>query len=185
VLKLVVVGSSSAWDHVLLLIGGKVMFGSFAMSSSDTLLFFSFFCMSWSFWACVWLIRNWFTCFIWCILLLIDCLFMLVFVSSNWFAISLCLRGLLFFCCCSDFCFVCFCRNNRKLLGRVKAYDKHMNMVLENVKEMWSEGGSKGKGTKKSKVVNKDRYISKLFIRGDGVILVLKNPLGGAAEAPK
>jgi len=27
-------------------------------------------------------------------------------------------------------------RNNRKLLGRVKAYDKHMNMVLENVKEM-------------------------------------------------
>lgn len=74
-------------------------------------------------------------------------------------------------------------RNNRKLLGRVKAYDKHMNMVLENVKEMWSEGGAKGKGVKKSKVVNKDRFISKLFIRGDGVVLVLKNPLGGAPEA--
>jgi small nuclear ribonucleoprotein (snRNP)-like protein len=26
------------------------------------------------------------------------------------------------------------CRNNRKLLARVKAYDKHMNMVLENVR---------------------------------------------------
>ncbi|KAM3422571.1 Small nuclear ribonucleoprotein Sm D2 [Cercospora zeina] len=30
------------------------------------------------------------------------------------------------------------CRNNRKLLGRVKAFDRHCNMVLENVKEMWS-----------------------------------------------
>jgi small nuclear ribonucleoprotein D2 len=25
-------------------------------------------------------------------------------------------------------------RNNRKLLGRVKAFDRHCNMVLENVK---------------------------------------------------
>jgi small nuclear ribonucleoprotein (snRNP)-like protein len=30
-------------------------------------------------------------------------------------------------------------RNNRKLLGRVKAFDRHSNMVLENVKEMWTE----------------------------------------------
>jgi small nuclear ribonucleoprotein D2 len=50
--------------------------------------------------------------------------------------------------------------------------------VLTRGQEMWSEGGAKGKGAKKSKVVNKDRFISKLFIRGDGVILVLKNPLG-------
>jgi len=28
------------------------------------------------------------------------------------------------------------CRNNRKLLARVKAFDRHMNMVLENVKEV-------------------------------------------------
>lgn len=27
------------------------------------------------------------------------------------------------------------CRNNRKLLARVKAFDRHCNMVLENVKE--------------------------------------------------
>ena len=25
------------------------------------------------------------------------------------------------------------CRNNKKLLGRVKAFDRHCNMVLENV----------------------------------------------------
>merc|ERR1712203_517861 len=28
------------------------------------------------------------------------------------------------------------CRNNKKLLGRVKAFDRHCNMVLEGVKEM-------------------------------------------------
>ena len=33
------------------------------------------------------------------------------------------------------------CRNNRKLLGRVKAFDRHCNMVLENVKEFWTEVG--------------------------------------------
>lgn len=31
------------------------------------------------------------------------------------------------------------CRNNRKLLGRVRAFDRHCNMVLENVREMWTE----------------------------------------------
>ena len=29
------------------------------------------------------------------------------------------------------------CRNNRKLLGRVKAFDRHCNMILENVQELW------------------------------------------------
>ena len=68
------------------------------------------------------------------------------------------------------------CRNNRKLLGRVKAFDRHCNMVLENVKEMWYEIPKAGKG-KKAKPVNKDRYIAKMFLRGDSVILVLRSPL--------
>ncbi|KAJ3404423.1 hypothetical protein CcCBS67573_g00758 [Chytriomyces confervae] len=59
------------------------------------------------------------------------------------------------------------CRNNRKLLARVKAFDRHCNMVLENVKEMWTETPKAGKGKKKAKPVNKDRFISKLFLRGD------------------
>uniref|UniRef100_A0A7S2XVF6 Small nuclear ribonucleoprotein Sm D2 n=1 Tax=Fibrocapsa japonica TaxID=94617 RepID=A0A7S2XVF6_9STRA len=67
-------------------------------------------------------------------------------------------------------------RNNHKLLARVKAFDRHCNMVLENVKEMWTEVPKTGKGKKKAKPVNKDRYISKMFLRGDSVILVLKNP---------
>ena len=29
------------------------------------------------------------------------------------------------------------CRNNKELLGRVKAFDRHCNMVLEGVKEIW------------------------------------------------
>ena len=105
-------------------------------------------------------------------------------------------------------------RNNKKLLGRVKAFDRHCNMVLENVKEMWTEQ-PKGVAKKKAKAVNKDRFIrcrprawgcgrwvgargretcseepttatrsqsppprprSKMFLRGDSVIIVLRNP---------
>lgn len=64
------------------------------------------------------------------------------------------------------------CRNNRKLLARVKAFDRHCNMVLENVKEMWTETPKTSAG-KKGRPVNKDRFISKMFLRGDSVILVL------------
>ncbi|KAG8691096.1 mRNA splicing protein [Ceratobasidium sp. 423] len=62
-------------------------------------------------------------------------------------------------------------RNNKKLLARVKAFDRHSNMVLENVKEMWTEN-QKGKN---GKTVSKDRFISKMFLRGDSVILILRN----------
>ena len=55
------------------------------------------------------------------------------------------------------------CRNNRKLLARVKAFDRHCNMVLENVKEMWTETPTLASG-KKGKSMNKDRFISKLWV---------------------
>ena len=64
------------------------------------------------------------------------------------------------------------CSDNKKLLGRVKAFARHCNTVLENVKEVWTEVPKSGKGKKKSKPVNKDRYVS-----GDSVIVVLRNPL--------
>ncbi|KAJ6438433.1 hem oxygenase-like, multi-helical [Purpureocillium lavendulum] len=51
-------------------------------------------------------------------------------------------------------------RNNRKLLARVKAFDRHCNMILENVKEMWTETSKTDGGMTKS--VNKDRFISKI-----------------------
>ncbi|KMZ57713.1 putative small nuclear ribonucleoprotein Sm D2 [Zostera marina] len=68
------------------------------------------------------------------------------------------------------------CRNNKKLLGRIKAFDRHCNMILENVKEMWTVPPRTGKGKKKSLPVNKDRFIRKMFLRGDSVIIVLRNP---------
>ncbi|KAI8322337.1 Sm-like ribonucleoprotein [Martensiomyces pterosporus] len=66
-------------------------------------------------------------------------------------------------------------RNNHKLLARVKAFDRHCNMVLENVKEMWTEAPKAGKGAKRTAAVNKDRFISKMFLRGDSVIVVLRS----------
>jgi small nuclear ribonucleoprotein D2 len=45
-------------------------------------------------------------------------------------------------------------------------------MILTDVKEMWTEVGGKNK----KKVLNKDRFVSKMFLRGDSVILVLANP---------
>lgn len=36
-----------------------------------------------------------------------------------------------------------------------------------------------GKGKKKALPVNKDRFISKMFLRGDSVIIVLRNPKWG------
>ena len=67
------------------------------------------------------------------------------------------------------------------MLARVKAFDRHCNMVLESVREMWQEVPKSGKGKKsKARPVNKDRFINKMFLRGDSVILVVKNPGGGA-----
>jgi len=62
------------------------------------------------------------------------------------------------------------CCKKKRLLGRVKAFDRHCNMVLEGVKEMWTEDAPKTKiGDEKTKpvVVTKIRLISKMFLRGD------------------
>ena len=45
-------------------------------------------------------------------------------------------------------------------------------MVLENVKEMWTETPRKADG-KVGRPVNRDRFVSKMFLRGDSVVLVL------------
>lgn len=66
-------------------------------------------------------------------------------------------------------------RNNKKLLAKVKAFDRHCNMVLQDVQEVWVEYSKKGKDGKVQRV-QKSRVISKMFLRGDSVILVLLNP---------
>lgn len=67
-------------------------------------------------------------------------------------------------------------RNSHKLVAKVKAFDRHCNMVLMNVKEFWYEE-SKGDGKSKTKAGNKvlrERFVSKMFLRGDSVVVVLK-----------
>ena len=70
---------------------------------------------------------------------------------------------------------IIYCRNNRKLLGQLRAFDRHMNMILENVCELWTEISKTSKG-KKPSIRNRERKINKLFLRGDSVILVAKKP---------
>ncbi|KAK6464037.1 hypothetical protein DFJ63DRAFT_58085 [Scheffersomyces coipomensis] len=65
------------------------------------------------------------------------------------------------------------CRNNHKLIAKVKAFDRHCNLVLENVKELWTETVKNSKG-KKIKSISRERFISKLFLRGDSIIIILK-----------
>lgn len=65
------------------------------------------------------------------------------------------------------------CRNNHKLLGKVRAFDRHCNLVLEDVKEFWTENTRNSKG-KVTKSMQKERFVAKLFLRGDSVIIVVK-----------
>ncbi len=60
------------------------------------------------------------------------------------------------------------------MLGRVKAFDRHMNLVMEQVTEHWTEVSRKGKKAG----VNKQMHFPKLFLRGDSIIYILKNPKG-------
>lgn len=45
-------------------------------------------------------------------------------------------------------------------------------MVLENAKEIWQEAPKLADGSR-GKPVNKDRFISKMFLRGDGVVTIM------------
>ena len=76
-----------------------------------------------------------------------------------------------------------YCRNNRKLLGRIRAFDRHMNIILEAVCEIWSEM-MKGKN-KQRKLRNRERFIQKMFLRGDTIILIVKNPNETKTEGDK
>ena len=74
-----------------------------------------------------------------------------------------------------------FRKKNEPLSPAPQAFDRHCNMVLENVKEMWTDapkaGGAaaKGAGARRARVA-RDRFVPKMFLRGDSVILVLRNP---------
>ncbi|KAH0788665.1 small nuclear ribonucleoprotein sm d2 [Histomonas meleagridis] len=68
-------------------------------------------------------------------------------------------------------------RSNRKLYGIPKAIDRHWNMILESVLEMWSPNVKDGKPVK-----IESRKIDRLFLRGDNVISVYPNPTKGPED---
>ena len=57
-------------------------------------------------------------------------------------------------------------RSSRKLIGSVKATDRHWNLIMENATELW---------TGKDKRIHR-RNIGRLFVRGDNVISIVPNP---------
>lgn len=63
-------------------------------------------------------------------------------------------------------------RNNRKILGRVVAYDRHYNLLMTSAREI-GVLVSKNKGKKKREEGREiSRDLGNMFVRGDGVILV-------------
>eukprot|EP00985_Skeletonema_marinoi_P006886 scaffold3011_cov130-Skeletonema_marinoi.AAC.11 len=51
---------------------------------------------------------------------------------------------------------------------------------------MWTEYSKGGKSrSNRGTAVNKDRYVSKMFLRGDSVILVVSNPAALAGDVVK
>ena len=68
------------------------------------------------------------------------------------------------------------CRNDRKLLGRLRMFDRHMNMILDGVEEIWTSPARSGKGKKRARAITKQRFIPKLLLRGDSVILAVLAP---------
>ena len=56
----------------------------------------------------------------------------------------------------------------------MRAFDKHLDMVLEEVKEMWTTEDRDRRRIRTSKTVHRDRFLGKRFLRGDSVIVVIK-----------
>ena len=65
---------------------------------------------------------------------------------------------------------------NHPTITRWKYKSIDIPRLLEDVKEMWTETSKGGKGNPRGAAINKDRYVSKMFLRGDSVILIVSNP---------
>ena len=59
----------------------------------------------------------------------------------------------------------------------MRAFDSHFNMVLEGVREMWTTEDIVRYDKRTPKPGHRDRFLRKMFLRGDSVIIVVK--IGG------
>lgn len=62
---------------------------------------------------------------------------------------------------------IIFIRNNRKLLGYLRAYDKHLNLILENVKELRTNVNFGSNNN------FRERFFSKMILRGDSIVVIV------------
>ena len=58
-------------------------------------------------------------------------------------------------------------RGSRRIIAKVIGFDRHFNMVLTDVVEKWTE-------TRRGIVEIKERYISKMFLPGHNVKIIVK-----------
>eukprot|EP00038_Savillea_parva_P009262 m.182329 g.182329 ORF g.182329 m.182329 type:complete len:98 (-) comp15501_c0_seq1:49-342(-) len=72
-------------------------------------------------------------------------------------------------------------RNDRELVGKLHAYDQHLNMVLGDVEETITSM-EVDEETFEELITTEKREIKMLFVRGDGIILI-SPPVRGAAAA--
>eukprot|EP00037_Helgoeca_nana_P030633 m.380287 g.380287 ORF g.380287 m.380287 type:complete len:97 (-) comp28236_c0_seq2:2115-2405(-) len=70
-------------------------------------------------------------------------------------------------------------RNDRELVGKLHAYDQHLNMVLGDVEETITSM-EVDEETFEELITTEKREIKMLFVRGDGIILI-SPPIRGAA----
>ena len=66
-------------------------------------------------------------------------------------------------------------KNNKKIMARVKAFDRHLNLILEDAIESWTEK-IKPVGGKSQRQI-RERIFNKLFLRGDSIVFIVKEPL--------
>jgi small nuclear ribonucleoprotein D2 len=69
------------------------------------------------------------------------------------------------------------CRHNKKLYGTLRAYDKHFNLIMEHVREIWQESQPDRPPDLR------ERFISRLFVRGDGVIFIVRPRVSATSTA--
>lgn len=75
-------------------------------------------------------------------------------------------------------------RSNRKVVGRVVAYDRHYNLLMADAKEL-GVVRSRNKGKRKKEGREVCRRLGNVFIRGDTVILVASGPQPDDVKEPE
>jgi small nuclear ribonucleoprotein D2 len=76
-------------------------------------------------------------------------------------------------------------KNSNKQSAQLSIILTYAYRLLEDVKEMWTENSKGGKKNDRGTAVNKDRYVSKMFLRGDSVIIIVSNPAALAEQQQK